>query len=376
MAQRAGLGAQHQLFKQAPLLGQALLEPQRRRGRDRIDAGDRGGEVRECGPGRVAGELRERLEVGFPDRAVPRARMRARPRAGACREIHGRCQQVAVRQAIDQRRLREHRRRDGLAAQDHVQRGLDANQPREPLRPAGSRQETELDLGQAELRVLVHHTVMATERELETAAKREPRHGRHDRLRRRLERRDHVAQVRGGLHRRRTEFLDVGARRERRIAADQHDRPRRRIRERAIEALDQLPAQCVTQAVDRRVREGEDRDPVTQRVFDVFHVTLLGCWMAGVGEDDGGIARDDRFGNTRCQPLEDEPGDFAQRLVGLGHECEERRDVRQASPYLDPGIDTGCHRSVLRAHRIIEQHFRGPRVEEQGRQPLPLAEER
>mmetsp|Transcript_546 Transcript_546/g.1412 ORF Transcript_546/g.1412 Transcript_546/m.1412 type:complete len:209 (-) Transcript_546:154-780(-) len=59
-----------------------------------------------------------------------------------------------------------------LAGEHHVERRLCSHQPRQPLRPARARQQTEHHLGQRKLRLGTRacHTRMARERHLEAAA--------------------------------------------------------------------------------------------------------------------------------------------------------------------------------------------------------------
>ena len=219
--------------------------------------------------------------LGLADRAVAHPRMRTGSRADPGREIHRRREEVAVGQPVDERRLREHLRRDRLAAHDHVERGLHADQPRQPLRAAGAGKQAQLYFGQAELRVLVHHAVVAAQRQLQPAAERKPGDRSDHRLGRILERGDHVQQRWRLEHRGRAELLDVGAGGERAVAADQHDRASGSVRDGAVERLDQLLPERMAQAVHGRIRERENRHPVAQRVFDVLHDAFPAWCMNG-----------------------------------------------------------------------------------------------
>ena len=66
---------------------------------------------------------------------------------------------------------------------------------RQALRAAGARQQAELDLGQRELAPRRGHAVVAAQRELQPAAQAVPVDRGDDRLRARLDGRDHVVQV-------------------------------------------------------------------------------------------------------------------------------------------------------------------------------------
>ena len=117
--------------------------------------------------------------------------------------------QIALDDLVDQARRERVLRRDRIAGQDHRQRLLDADEPRQALRAARARDQAELDLGQAEPRAGRRDAEMAAQRELEPAAERRAVHRRDGRLRHLVERRDHVDQAR--RLRRLAELGDVGA---------------------------------------------------------------------------------------------------------------------------------------------------------------------
>ena len=83
----------------------------------------------------------------------------------------------------------------------HLQRLLDAGDARQPLRPARARQQAELDLGNAELRVGHGDPIVGAERDLEPAAERRAVDRRDHRLGAILDRVDHLGShgMTGGL---------------------------------------------------------------------------------------------------------------------------------------------------------------------------------
>ena len=98
-------------------------------------------------------------------------------------EGDGRRHHVAVGDLVDQARGRALGRVDEGARGDQLQRLLDADGARQPLRAAGTRNDAELDLGQAELaHVLGRDAVVAAERQLQPAAQRRAVDRRHHRL--------------------------------------------------------------------------------------------------------------------------------------------------------------------------------------------------
>ena len=128
------------------------------------------------------------------------------------------------------RHLREQLALHRLAADDHVQRGLDADHARQALRAAGARQEAELHLGQRDLRARRGDAVVAAERELEAAAHADAVDRGDDRLGARLERaRSRVSRFGSASAFGVPNSLDVGAARERLAGAGDDDRLDRRV---------------------------------------------------------------------------------------------------------------------------------------------------
>ena len=123
---------------------------------------------------------------------------------------------------LDQAVLERFRRRDRIAADDHLHREFGADRARQALGAAGARQQAELHFGQPEPRLLGGDAVVACQSDFETAAERGAVNGGNDRFRRVLHRDQHFGQA--GRLRRLAEFGDVGASNEGAAAAGQHDR--------------------------------------------------------------------------------------------------------------------------------------------------------
>jgi hypothetical protein len=109
---------------------------------------------------------------------------------GGFRHGHRRADDIGVDDLIEQRRLREQAGRQRLAGEHDVDGPFDADEPRQTLRAAGTRQQTELDLRQSHFRGRGGDAVMAAHREFQSPAERDSLDGRDHRLR-------HVVQKRG-----------------------------------------------------------------------------------------------------------------------------------------------------------------------------------
>ena len=101
---------------------------------------------------------------------------------------------------------------DGIAAQHALERRRGADEPRQALRAARSRQQAEAYLRQAEGDIRRGHAVVARERELEAAAEHRAVQCRDHRLGRRLDAQQHIVQER--CARLVVEFADIGTRDE------------------------------------------------------------------------------------------------------------------------------------------------------------------
>ena len=162
-------------------------------------------------------------------------------------------QQVTFDYLVEQLGLRELFRHHRRAADDHVERSLEADDARQPLRAAGARKDAQLDLGQRDLRARRRDAEVATERELEAATHRHGVYRGDHRFGRCFDRAYHRVQMRLGRRLRRVEFLDVRAAGECLAGADQNNRLDLRIRMRRVDAVDDCGAQCETETVDRRI---------------------------------------------------------------------------------------------------------------------------
>ena len=218
-------------------------------------------------PAHLAGELvRGRHHRG--QRRCARAACRcARSSSGAARrarDLGGKrdgARHQVVDDAVDEARLQRLGRLDGPARHAHRQRGLHADQPRQPLRAFGAGDDAEVHLRQAELRVWHGHAVVPGHGHLEAAAERSAVDRHHDRLRAVLDAGQevvHLRRARLGAPDDVLEALDVGAGDEgaagaaTTIACD--GRVGGGLRQRGRQAVDGLGAE----GVDRRVVDEDD----------------------------------------------------------------------------------------------------------------------
>ena len=132
--------------------------------------------------------------------------------------------------------------------------------------PSGSREETELDLRQAELRVRTRDPIVRGHRQLETAAETGAADRRDDRLGAGLHSIDELAQGRVGGPRGRAELPDVGAAGEEAAGAGEDDGADGRVGQRTLEGRGDAGADSVGETVDGWVGEGDDRDGAVDSV--------------------------------------------------------------------------------------------------------------
>src|SRR4051812_44251105 len=126
--------------------------------------------------------------------------------------------------------------------QDHLHRHRLPDRPNEPLRAARAGDDAEARLGQAEARIVGRDDDVARERELAAAAEHPALAGCHGRRRALLQRLpQRGATTRQELDARHArELVDVGAGREGRALAADHDRADRRVCVEAVERRDEL----------------------------------------------------------------------------------------------------------------------------------------
>ena len=254
--QRARIGTARGLGERLALLRRALGE--RQGGRlDGIDGGlggNRPARMPADGGARVLEQAcRDRRLVDLFLADAPRRLADLPFRKGNCRRHH-----VALCNLVDQAQRCALGGVDEGAGDDELQRLLDADGARQPLRAAGPRQDAELDLGQPELaHVLARHPVMAPQRQLQATAQRGAVDGGDDRLLARLDLVDQGRQER--LLHARAELGDVGARGKEAPCSRQNDRLDAGIGVGLVEGLLQPHAQRVTQRVHRGVVHANDR---------------------------------------------------------------------------------------------------------------------
>ena len=179
-----------------------------------------------------------RLLARLPD--LPRLRLRLRERDRA-RE------QIAVDNVVDDAGRVGLRRGHRLAVGAHVERHLQAGEPRQSLRAARAGDDAEQDLGLADLRVPGRDAEVARLRHLEPAAERVAVNRGDERLGRVFHAAQQRVRARGARERilfrlQRVEHLDVGAGDERRPGADEHDRFRRGIGDARAAPLHRSPS--------------------------------------------------------------------------------------------------------------------------------------
>ena len=148
-------------------------------------------------------------------------------------------------------------RAEGRAGENDVERLLDADEARQPLRAAGAGNEAELDFRQAAFRRGDGDAVMGGQRHLEPAAERRPVQRGDDRLRGVLDRIEHVREI--GRGRRLAEFGNVGAGDEGAPGADEDDRLDGRVGLGRLDAPLQAVADGLRERVDRRRVDGDRR---------------------------------------------------------------------------------------------------------------------
>ncbi len=149
-------------------------------------------------------------------------------------------------------------RRNGIAADDHRQRGFGADEARQALGTRGAGDEAELDLGQTQFRARDGDTVMTGERDLAPAAQCGAVDGRYDRLVARFHYIERLGQA--GPNRGLAEFGDVGACEERApVAADDH-RLDRIVGQARLDLPLETGADRLAERVDWRVVRNDDQD--------------------------------------------------------------------------------------------------------------------
>ena len=133
----------HELLEQPALFRLPGIEAVFRTELHRIEDGGRCGIFLERGLDGISSKTHQRLEIGLANTLIPRTRQ-SLPRLERCRgrlgDLDCGSEEIRFDHRIEQRRLREHADRQRFAGQHDVQRVLDADQTRQTLRTAGTRQ--------------------------------------------------------------------------------------------------------------------------------------------------------------------------------------------------------------------------------------------
>ena len=152
--------------------------------------------------------------------------------------------------------------RQELPADDHVERGLHADQPRQPLRAAGAGDDAQRHLGQAEARAGRHEPDVARQRHFQPAPRGNAVNGRDHRLAGSLDLVEYRGQGSRAGRRRRVELADVRAAAEHASRAGDHDGRHAFVGQRFHDAVAERRAHREAQAVDRRVVESQQGNAV------------------------------------------------------------------------------------------------------------------
>jgi hypothetical protein len=223
----------------------------------------RGIEGRHVGARDLVGAVARQLELAAGLRRL------ARPGDGALL-------QVALDDRVDEAKLHRLIRAHRLAGHDDLQRGLPADQPRQPLRAASPRHEAALHFRQPHHGTRRGHARVAHQGQFQPAAQRIAMDRRHHRHLAALDGVEHLGQ-RGRLARL-VELGHLGTRREHPPRADQHDRPRTLL-DAALDAREQPAAHCGAQRVDWRVRDPQHMHVAVEGVLHELAVVLHAAFL-------------------------------------------------------------------------------------------------
>ena len=256
-----GLGRGHALLEELALALESLREGQRHRRLHRLDAL----EGREIAPRLALDALLEGLEEGrvlagglelvVRGRDLPEGLLLGHELLG---EGDGARAEILAHHLVHDAELLGPRRAHGIAAHDHLEGGLGADQARQPLRAAGARQEAELDLGQPHLPRGDGDAIVTGQTDLEPAAERRAVNGGHHGLGARFDLLEHAVQI--GRLGRLAELADIGARDEGAPAADDDHGADAGIVDSPGQALDQPLAHPLGERVDGWIVDGDDAD--------------------------------------------------------------------------------------------------------------------
>jgi hypothetical protein len=266
------------------------------------------------------------IEEGV-DRLLQRRRQLARAAdAGAFLQLapdprERRFLQLAAHQFVDQAEFPALLARDRVAGHHHVQRALDADQPRQALRAAGAGQNAELHFGQRQERAGRRAPVVAGHRQFQATAHRRAGQRRKDRLGDGVHVGEQVGQRRHagviGL----AELADVGAAAEVLPGADQQEGLDAWLVLALLDRIEDALGHALVdgERVDRRIVEGDDADGALHLVFDERHSSP---WC--------------RFGNAGV-------GRRRRRDKGCSGYAETGGAVRDGGPAPADGAQTSSH---------------------------------
>ncbi len=193
-------------------------------------------------------------------------------------ERDGGGQEITRHHVVHQAGLVRLRGADRFAGEDHRHGLIHADQPRQPLRAAGARDDAELDLRQPETRARRGDAEMAGERQFQPTPERGPVQGRNDRLADGLDRRNDVGQH--GLARRLAELGDVGAGDEGAPRTGNHDCRHGRIAASAHKHVLQRSADAMAQRVDGGIGDGDDRHVAVISQISKVGQSVCSSWGA------------------------------------------------------------------------------------------------
>ena len=177
MNERRGLLGIVALHEQAPFVGDALVERQGDRSPHSLDTAKR--------PLSPAGDPGQLFPGLVEDRFVDALHLLATRASRSCRRLaveHSfrvrdcRRHVIALGDLVDEAELQCQRCRNGVSRGDHLQRPLDADEAREPLRTPRPGQQAELHFRQPKARLGMRDTSLTSHGDLEAAAERGPVH--------------------------------------------------------------------------------------------------------------------------------------------------------------------------------------------------------
>ncbi len=189
--------------------------------------------------------------------------------------VEGTVEQVALDDLIDDAGFGRLRGGHRIARDDDAERGFDADQARQPLGSAGTREQAQFDLRQSDFGGGDRDPIVAAERDFQAAAECGAMNGRDDGLRRTFHGADGLVQT--GRQRRLAKFGDVGARHEGAALARNDADFYFWIQRELCDAVDEGGAHADTDGIDGRIVDPNDSN-VAALFESALHVFLQ--WVA------------------------------------------------------------------------------------------------